>query len=66
MLNLSKNRAVLWLFFILCAGGVLILLYGQGASAMKNKTGTVNVSTPRPLIDSTIPVRIETATFALG
>lgn len=66
MLNLSKNRVVLWLLFVLCAGGVLFLLYGKGASAMKNKTGALDVSTPKPLIDSAIPVRIETATFALG
>ena len=66
MINLTKNRVVLWVFFVLCVGGVLFLLYGQGESAMKNKTETTIVPTPKPLIDVAVPARIETATFALG
>jgi hypothetical protein len=62
----SKRSMVLWFFFTLCAGGVLVFLNGQGESAMKNKAGTINTSTPKPLIDAAAPSRIETATFALG
>lgn len=66
MINRTRNRVVLWFFFVLCAGVVLFLLYGQGESAMKNKTETSNVTASKPLIDSAIPMKIETATFALG
>ena len=66
LIKFSKRSMVLWFFFTLCAGGVPLLLNGQGESAMKNKAGTVNTSTPKPLIDAAAPSRIETATFALG
>jgi hypothetical protein len=66
MLKFRKYRVVFWLVVVLCAGGTLLLLYGKGASVMKNNSGAINVSAPRPLIDSAIPARIETATFALG
>jgi hypothetical protein len=66
-MNLSKSKAVLWFFFILCTGGAFFFLHGQGESvAMKNKPETSTLSTPKPPIDSAVPATIETATFALG
>ena len=66
MLTLRKNIILSWLLFILSAGGTLFFLYGQGESAMTKKTDTEASAAPKPFIDSAVPARMETATFALG
>jgi hypothetical protein len=68
-LNKATVRIASLLFptmLILAVGSLLYLATGKGTPDMKQSAFASDSLTAKPLIDSRVPKKLDTATFALG